>query len=157
MDITIELGKHMLNIRAAVIIIHNNKILVHKNVNKDHCGLPGGRVEIGEDSAKTVKREIKEELGKEIEIENYIATVENFFRIEGKKYHEILFIHKAEFIEKEDKNIEYILHNKEGKDYLQYEWIDLNKIEEHNIVPVCIKDIVLSKSFPVHIINNDMK
>ena len=58
---------------------------------------------------------------------------------------------------KEDKNIEYILHNKEGKDYLQYEWIDLNKIEEHNIVPVCIKDILLSKSFPVHIINNEMK
>lgn len=157
MDITIELGEHMLNVRAAVTIIHNNKILVHKNVNKDHYALPGGRVAVGEDSKETVKREIKEELCKEIEIESYIATVENFFKLEGKKYHEILFIHKGEFVEDEDKKIEYTLHNKEGKDYLQYEWLDLNKIEEYNIVPVCIKNILLSKNFPVHIINNEIK
>lgn len=157
MDITIELGEHMLNVRAAVIIIHNNKILVHRNVNKDHYALPGGRVEIGEDSKETVEREIKEELGKDIEIESYIATVENFFRLESKKYHEILFIHKGEFVEDEDKKIEYTLHNKEGKDYLQYEWLDLNKIEEYNIVPACIKNIMLSKKLPVHIINNEIK
>ena len=155
MDITIELGKHMLNIRAAVIIIHNNKILVHKNVNKDHCGLPGGRVEIGEDSAKTVKREIKEELGKEIEIENYIATVENFFRLEGKKYHEIFFIHRVEFVDKQDQEITYTLHNIEGKEYLNYEWIDLDEIDKYNIVPACLKEILKQKQFPVHRIYED--
>ena len=157
MDITLEVGEYMLNVRAAVIIIHNNKVLVHKNVNKTHYALPGGRVAIGDDSKETVKREIKEELNKDIEVEGYAATVENFFKIESKKYHEILFIHRGEFVEDEDKKIEYILHNQEGKDYLQYEWIDLDKLKEYNIVPTCVKNILLSREYPIHIINKETK
>ena len=129
MDITLDVENYKLNIRAAGVIIHNGKILAHRNINSDHYALVGGRVQIGENSAKTVKREMQEELGKNIEIISYIATIENFFEMKGSKYHEILFVHQAEFINEEDKKIEYTLKNKEGKDYLQYEWIDLDKIE----------------------------
>ena len=67
MDLTIDVEDYKLNVRAAVVITHKGKILVHKNLNSDHYALIGGRVEIGESSSKTIKREIKEELGKEIE------------------------------------------------------------------------------------------
>ena len=67
MDLTLDVEEYKLNIRAAGVIIHNNKILTHKNINKDHYCLPGGRVEIGESSKETIKREIKEELGKDME------------------------------------------------------------------------------------------
>ena len=97
MDITIDVDDYKLNVRAAGVMIHNGKILVHKNVNSDHYALIGGRVEIGENSADTVKREIKEELGKDIEIAGYISTIENFFEMKGSKYHEIMFVHKIEF------------------------------------------------------------
>ena len=50
MDLTLDVENYKLNIRAGGIIIHNNKVLTHKNVNKDHYCLPGGRVEIGESS-----------------------------------------------------------------------------------------------------------
>ena len=36
MDLTVELGESVLNVRAAGVIIHNNKILVHRNMNKEH-------------------------------------------------------------------------------------------------------------------------
>ena len=157
MDLTLDIEDYKLNIRAAAIIIHDNKLLVHKNINKDHCTLPGGRIAIGENSRETIKREIKEEIGKEIEITEDIGTVENFFEDKQKKYHEILFIQKAEFINDEDKKINYTLHNIEGKDYLNYEWIDLDKIEEYNIIPICLKSILKSKSFPIHFINNELK
>ena len=121
-DITIDVDDYKLNVRAAGVMIHNGKILVHKNVNSDHYALIGGRVEIGENSADTVKREIKEELGKAIEITGYISTIENFFEMKGSKYHELLFVHKIEFINEEDKKLQYTMKNIEGKDYLQYEW-----------------------------------
>lgn len=70
MDLTIDVENYKLNIRAAGVIIHNGKVLVHRNINSDHYALIGGRVEIGESSADTVKREIQEELGKEIELTN---------------------------------------------------------------------------------------
>ena len=156
-DLTINVGDYKLNVRAAAIIIHNNKLLVHKNINSDHYALIGGRVEAGEDSESTVKREVKEEIGKKIEITGYISTIENFFEMKGEKYHEILFIHKAEFINKEDKEIEHTLKNIEGKDYLQYEWLDLGKIESYKILPKCIKESLVCKKFPIHIVNDDLK
>lgn len=157
MDLTIELGDYKLNVRAAGIIIHNGKVLVHRNVNSDHYALIGGRIKIGEDSAETLKREIQEELGKEIEITGYVATIENFFEMKDSKYHEIMFIHKIEFINEEDKKIEYTMKNIEGKDYLQYEWIEIDKIDEYPIVPKKIKEILKENKFPTHQINNDLK
>lgn len=155
MDITIDIDEYKLNVRAAGIMIHNGKILVHKNINLDHYALIGGRVEIGESSADTVKREIKEELGKDIEITGYISTIENFFETKGSKYHEIMFVHKIEFTNEEDKKIEYTMKNIEGKDYLKYEWIDLENIDECPLLPIAIKDILKENKFPTHKINND--
>ena len=157
MDITIDVGGYKLNVRAGVVIIHNNKILLHRNVNSDHYAMIGGRVEIGENSEHTIKREVQEELGKEIEITGYVSTVENFFEMKGSKYHEIMFIHKIEFTDEEDKKIEYTMKNIEGKDYLQYEWLDLKKIDEYPLLPGAVKNILKENKFPIHKINNDLK
>ena len=157
MDITVDIGDYRLNVRAAGILVHNGKILLHKNTNFNHHALIGGRVEIGENSVDTVKREIKEELGKDVEITGYISTIENFFEMKGSKYHEIMFVHKIEFTNEEDKNIEYTMKNIEGKDYLKYEWIDLDKIDEYPLAPNIMKDILKEKKFPTHKINDELK
>lgn len=157
MDITIDVDDYKLNVRAAGVMIHNGKILVHRNVKYDHYALIGGRIEIGENSANTIKREIKEELGKDIEITGYISTIENFFEMKGSKYHEIMFIYKIEFINEEDKKIEYTMKNIEGKDYLQYEWIELDRINEYPLLPKVAKDILKENKFLIHKINNDLK
>ena len=155
MDITIDVEDYRLNVRAAAVIIHNNKILVHKNQNSDHYALIGGRVELGEASSETVKREAIEEIGKEIDVTGYIGTVENFFEANEKKYHEILFIHKAEFHEEKDKQLQTTLKNIEGKDYLQYEWLDISKIEQYPLLPKITKEMLKENKFPVHKINID--
>ena len=142
MDITIDVDDYKLNVRAAGVMTHNGKVLVHRNVNSDHYALIGGRVEIGENSEDTIKREIKEELGKDIKITEYISTIENFFEIKGSKYHEIMFVYGIEFINEEDKKIDYVMKNIEGKDYLQYEWIELDRIEEYKLLPKVLKEFL---------------
>lgn len=62
-DLTLDVEDYKLNIRSAGIIIHNGQVLVHRNTNDNHYALVGGRVEIGEDSVSTLKREIQEEMG----------------------------------------------------------------------------------------------
>lgn len=155
MDLTIKVEDYKLNVRAAGIIIHNNKVLTHRNLNSNHYTFIGGRVEIGEDSATTVKREIEEEVGKEVEIIEHGGVIENFFEMQGTKYHEMLFMHRAEFVDEEDQKIEYTLKNREGKDYLQYEWIDIDHLDEYPIKPAIIKEILKQGKFPVHMINKD--
>lgn len=157
MDLTLDVEGERLNIRSAVIIVHNNKILTHRNINNEYYCIPGGRVRIGENSEETIKREIKEELGKEIQITGYVSTIENFFEMDGIRYHEIYFLHKAEFIDEKDQKIEDTMYNIEGKVYLQYEWLDLSKIESYKILPKCIKESLVCKKFPIHIVNDDLK
>lgn len=157
MDITINVEDYKLNVRAAAIIIHNNKLLTHRNINSDHYALIGGRVKIWENSETTIKREIEEELGKKIEITGYISTIENFFDLKDEKYHEIMFVHKAEFANEEDKKIEETIKNIEGKEYLKYEWLDLDKIDEYPIKPQIIREILKNGEYPVHKINNDFQ
>ncbi len=153
MNLSIDIEDYKLNIRAGGLIIHNNKILAHKNINKDHYCIPGGRIELGENSETTIKREIQEELGKDIDILKYSSTIENFFYMNEKKYHELYFLYRVEFKNEEDKKIEYTMHNMEGKDYLQYEWLDIDKIDEYNILPECLKDMLKKDNMPTHVIN----
>ncbi len=155
MDITIKMDNHTLNVRSAAIIIHNNKVLLHKNKYEDYYALLGGRTQIGESSIETVKREVMEEIGKEIEVTGYCCTIENFFNFRDSEYHEIMFVHLAEFVNDEDKKIEETLQNVEGKERLEYKWLDLDKINEYNIKPEQIKNVLFEGKFPVHVVNDD--
>ena len=94
-------------------------------------------------------------MGKEIELTGYVATIENFFEKDDSKYYEIMFIHKAEFVDEEDKKIEYTLKNIEGKKYLEYEWIDIDRIEQYPLFPEVVKQILKENKFPTHRINRD--
>jgi len=156
LDLCLEVGEeYRLNIRAACAIIHQNKILLHHKVGKPHYCLPGGRVEVGEDSRTTIKREMLEELGKEIEITKDMGLIENFFPMDGKQYHEIMFLYFAEFGKEEDKKIIETMQNCEGKTELQYEWLDLDKLDEYNILPSKLQEILKQKNYPVHCMQRD--
>ena len=157
MDLTVVLDNKKLNIRACAVIIHENKLLVHNNINESHIALVGGRVKIGESSEQTLKREILEEMGKEIEILEYVSTIENFFDADDMPYHEIMFVYRADFKNEEDKKILDTIHNVEGEDELRYDWIDLDKIDEYPLKPKVLKEMIVNNRFSIHEINDDRK
>ena len=157
MDLSVVLNNQKLNIRACAIIIHDNKLLVHNNVNESHVALVGGRVEIGESSEQTIRREIMEEMGKEIEILEYVSTIENFFEADDMPYHEIMFVYRVDFKNEEDKKIIETIHNVEGEDELRYDWIDLDKINEYPLKPDILKDLLRNNKYLGHGINDERK
>ncbi len=157
MDITIEVEDYRLNVRAAGIMIHNGKILLHRNINSDHYALIGGRIAIGENSVDTIQREMEEEVGKKVEVKSFAGAIENFFEMKGSKYHEIMFIHFIEFIDEKDKKIEYTLKNLEGKEHLQYEWIELNELDKYRLLPENLKYLIDDGKYPFHIVNDELK
>ena len=154
-DLTLNVGNYVLNVRATAVIIHDGKILIHHNKIDKHYVLIGGRVKIGEDSATTIKREIEEELGRAVEVKEYLATIENFFEMDGKKFHEYMFVHKCEFADDKDKKINYALKNIEGEDEIEYIWIDLKDLSKYNILPTAVNKILKEEKHPVHIINKE--
>jgi 8-oxo-dGTP diphosphatase len=50
------------------LIVKDGKILINRYLRQDTFDLPGGRFHVGEDPHTALKREVKEELGIDVEI-----------------------------------------------------------------------------------------
>jgi ADP-ribose pyrophosphatase YjhB (NUDIX family) len=62
--------------------------------------LPGGGVEFGEYGQAAIAREMREELGAEIECVRYLTTLENVFVYAGQKGHEVALLYEAAFVDR---------------------------------------------------------
>ncbi|NIM46975.1 MAG: NUDIX domain-containing protein [Candidatus Aenigmarchaeota archaeon] len=77
---------------ASVILKKENKILLVKEVLEDfkeHWIFPGGGVDFGETITEAAKREVKEEIGLDIEIKEFLGFKEAIFP--QYKYHTVIF------------------------------------------------------------------
>ena len=90
-DIVFDRGTDRFNFRAAGVILHENRILLHRVDKNPYFSLPGGRVAFQESSEETIKRELLEELGTDCTIKQPLWVIENFFSSYGKRCHEIAF------------------------------------------------------------------
>ena len=64
------------------------------------CRPLGGGVEFGEHSRDAVRREIREEVGAEVERLELVGVLENIFTYEGEAGHEVVFVYDGEFADK---------------------------------------------------------
>jgi ADP-ribose pyrophosphatase YjhB (NUDIX family) len=79
------------NYRVAGILLDHDRVLLEREVRTGDCCLPGGRVEWGEAASEAIVREMREELGTEVRIERLVWAVDNFFALDGRRYHEVSF------------------------------------------------------------------
>lgn len=157
MDISIKVGDYLLNYRVSALIKKENKILVHHSLGKDHYTLPGGRVKSGESSIVALKREIKEEMGFDIEYIRPVSLIENFFELNDLNYHELLFTHEVKFKDESIYNIPKIeAIEEEKRDKLEFLWIDINALNEERLLPKKMIDVIKNdKGEFVHYINDE--
>ena len=57
----------------------------------------GGGIEFGERSDDAVRRELREEIGAELDELRLLTVLENLFELEGRASHEIVFVYEATF------------------------------------------------------------
>lgn len=114
-------------IASGPVIVENNKVLLNKHGVDNFWKFCGGRVEEGETNLKeAAKREVKEEMGLEIEILNndpYLFYVEK--DVDGKQVSVIL----AHFIAKRVGEL------MPGNDIREWRWIDINDLDKENLAP----------------------
>lgn len=158
-DIIIQNDNCDFNYRVAIVIRKGHKILVQKDDRAEHYTLPGGRCELGESSASTAIRELKEETDLDSTFVKGVGLIENFFAssFTGRKIHELLIINELNFIDQSIYNKEIINNIEEKKDkkfHLTYIWLDIKELKAADFRPAIILDMLEKDDFQ-HYINKD--
>ncbi len=82
-------GHRVFNHRAAGIAIRDGHVLICREDDDPFTLLPGGRIELGEDSRTSIGREIAEELKAPGQVGRLVFTSETFFYHDGREFHEV--------------------------------------------------------------------
>lgn len=89
MMLSFQEGDKCFNYRVAGVAVREDSVLLQQ-AEGDYCWVfPGGRPEFGEPAEQTLKREMREEIGVEVEVVRLLWLVENFFTYADRRYHEI--------------------------------------------------------------------
>lgn len=86
--ITFEKDNAQFNYRIVGVVIHDGRVLLNSVEGWGFWFLPGGRAEMMEPARETLRREMREELGTDVEVERLLWIVENFFKFDGQNFHE---------------------------------------------------------------------
>ena len=145
--------------RVSGLIIQENKILLVDMDNSGFLCLPGGYVELGETTEKAIERELLEEVGKKFTVSKYLGVVENYFINKySKRMHEIAFYYLMIPIEKIDTNYFTIMENDKNHTIkLDFKWINLKDINNYNVKPSFLKQILKSGNLEFnHLVFNEI-
>jgi mutator protein MutT len=106
---------------AAAVIRRGSKVLIARRASGPRAGqweFPGGKQEPGEDLPDCLAREIREELGMEVEIGDHLLTVEH-------SYPDIVIrLHAYHCIGDREEGA--------GKDHHQIKWVTVQELEDYD-------------------------
>ena len=98
------MSEYIRPVALAVIKNQNGRILVEAGYdaakNEKFYRALGGGIEMGETGAQCVKREIMEELGVDVKVQDRLCVIENIFTYEGKPGHQIMLVYPCAFTSK---------------------------------------------------------
>ena len=149
----------MFRLRSCAVILHDEKVLMAKNIRDSWYYSIGGAVELGESVEDAVRREVLEECGVELEIDRLLVVYQNFFRgDDGHDWHEIAFYFLMDtspvrdwssLIRHESLNMEGLAEEKE--------WLELDHYAKKHAYPEFFKDIrkILQAETPLLLTNRD--
>lgn len=144
--------------RAVGIIRYNDKFLIMNVDNAPYYHIPGGHIEIGEDSLTAVTREIKEELNYTVKNATLFCIQENFYEKKGVGQHGVEYyyiIEPEEGIETIDREV---IENDHGeKKHLFIKWVSIDELKKIDLKPLTVKELMVTNKLEglAHIINKD--
>jgi 8-oxo-dGTP pyrophosphatase MutT (NUDIX family) len=149
--ITLDDNGRRFNLRVAGIARRDGHLLVHRAKGDAFWTLPGGRVELGETCEAALRREMIEELGLEVVVTRMVWSVENFFALSGRNYHEIAFYYSMEVPTEFPFSRTEIVHRAQDSGAaLEFRWIEVQHeaMTALPLLPAFLPERLCDRSMP---------
>ncbi len=148
MDLKIKTEAEEFHVRTCGIIKQENKFLIMKVNKTSYYHIPGGHIEIGEDSEQAVIREIKEEIGCDVKEAKLFSIEENFWMRNNRKCHGIEFYYIIKPKQKlKMQDCEKIENDKGEEKLLNFKWVTLEELKDIDLRPSNIKDMLINEEY----------
>jgi 8-oxo-dGTP pyrophosphatase MutT (NUDIX family) len=120
---------------AIGIFIHEQRLLVFEGYdqvkNKYFYRPLGGGIKFGETGAEALQREIKEEIGYQIEDTRYLGLIESRFMLRGEPGHEIVLVYSGRFVNTEIySKLSFLGHEDNGSE-IKVKWVDISYFKDN--------------------------
>lgn len=122
---------------ARAVIEIGGKFLIAHTKGASNVFLPGGHIEPGEGMRRTLVRELREELGIQIEVGEYLGAVEHSWTSGGATTHEINHVFTASAptisIDSAPGSLE---------DQVEFMWLSPKELRDHNLQPAPLQELL---------------
>jgi ADP-ribose pyrophosphatase YjhB (NUDIX family) len=145
--------------RIVGIAYDGDRVLLHRAESDDFWALPGGRAELLETAAETLRREMREEMNENVDVERLVWIAENFFEYEPRSFHEIGFyflMHLPPDSPLRQRTEPFF--GQEGDLRIVFEWFPVETLEQVYLFPTFLRTGL--KNLPastVHVVHRDSK
>ena len=150
-------GDKLFHLRVAAVCIHDGHVLLEGIDDDGRWILPGGHGELLETTEATVRREMYEEFGVEVDVGRLLWVVENFFAYEGVRTHQVAFMYEVRL--PPDSGLLDTTHEFSGYDSgvpFIARWFPLASLPDTWLLPSFLSDALQSlPETPQHIVHTD--
>lgn len=151
MDIGMNTPDGNFSLRAAALIINNDRLLAIKHDNYDCFYTIGGGVNVNETSTDAVIREVYEETGYLLSVDRLVFIQERFYNINNARHHEIVFFYLMNSLDVQIEN-ETCTDHQEEKLY----WLPIDELQNTDLVPEFLRTALTNiPKEVVHIISKE--
>ncbi len=139
--ITLDTGSIRFTYRVAGIAMHEQHVLLQYGSTEPLYFPPGGRAELLETTRATLRREMREELGIDIQIERLLWVNENFFMHRNKAFHEVSFYFLMTLPNDPRLYVkdQLIIGTEEDGQPLLFAWVPLARLAEITLYPTFLR------------------
>jgi ADP-ribose pyrophosphatase YjhB (NUDIX family) len=137
------------NFRVAGVAIQDDRVLLHRMDDEAYWILPGGRVEAGETSSQALRREMREELGQDVDAGRLLWIVESFLQDAGRAVHGLGLYYLMSLSAPLDR-----FEVMDGQTRLSFAWHPLSRISDLTVYPPFLsQQLPALPEHPVHILD----
>lgn len=145
-DILFHTDVFVFSYRVAGVLLRDGKILLQKPTNDSGFALPGGHVEFGETTARTLEREFREELGADIAVGDLKWVAEIFFPWGSKPCQQICLYYEVHLKDEAQIPLDGVFigdERMEGQNFkIQFHWMPVDKLGQIEVYPTNIVELL---------------